>query len=144
MERAIQFFAAVNFLVIGLSHIFQRDVWVEFFAKLHSLRRLGPFAEGFLYLNFGSLLVSFHNVWSDRFLVELKKARLSAGITKVEAAELLGRPQSFISNCESGERRVDVVEFLAFCELYGADSKAILDSISPVGHRQSRKPSRKL
>ena len=69
MERSIQFFAAMNFFVIGLSHIFQRDVWVEYFAKLHSLGRLGPFAEGFLYLNFGALLVSFHNVWSGPEIV---------------------------------------------------------------------------
>ena len=64
MEQAIQFFTSVNFFVIGLSHIFQRSVWVEYFAKLHSLGRLGPFAEGFLYLNFGALIVSFHNVWT--------------------------------------------------------------------------------
>src|SRR6187551_3715938 len=64
MEREIQIFAAVNFFVIGLSHIFQRSVWVEYFAKLHSLGRLGPIAEGFLYLNFGALIVSFHNVWT--------------------------------------------------------------------------------
>lgn len=64
MERTVQIFAAVNFFVIGLSHIFQRGAWVEFFAKLHSLGRLGAFAEGFLYLNFGAMIVSFHNVWS--------------------------------------------------------------------------------
>jgi hypothetical protein len=64
MEREMQAFAAVNFLVIGLSHIFQRGVWVQFFAKLHALGRLGPFAEGFLYLNFGALIVTFHNVWT--------------------------------------------------------------------------------
>ncbi len=64
MEKAIQVFVAVNFFVIGLSHIFQRNAWVEYFAKLHSLGRLGPFAEGFLYLNFGALIVSFHNVWT--------------------------------------------------------------------------------
>ena len=64
METAIQIFASVNFFVIGLSHIFQRSAWVEFFAKLHSLGRLGPFAEGFLYLNFGAMIVSFHNVWT--------------------------------------------------------------------------------
>ena len=64
MEREIQVFVAVNFFVIGLSHIFQRSAWVEFFAKLHSLGRLGPFAEGFLYLNFGAMIVSFHNVWT--------------------------------------------------------------------------------
>ncbi len=64
MEKTIQVFVAVNFFVIGLSHLFQRSVWVEYFAKLHSLGRLGPFAEGFLYLNFGALIVSFHNVWT--------------------------------------------------------------------------------
>ncbi len=64
MARSIEFFAALNFFVIGLSHIFQRSVWVEYFAKLHSLGRLGPIAEGFLYLNIGALIVSFHNVWT--------------------------------------------------------------------------------
>lgn len=64
MEKPIQIFAAVSFLVIGLSHIFQRSGWVEYFAKLHSLGRLGPFAEGFLCLNFGAVIVSFHNVWT--------------------------------------------------------------------------------
>ena len=64
MERAIQIFASVNFFVIGISHIFQPSAWVEYFAKLHSLGRLGAYAEGFLLLNFGALIVSFHNVWT--------------------------------------------------------------------------------
>lgn len=64
MEKAIQIFAAVNFLVIGLSHVFQRNVWVDYFAKLQSLGKLGAFAEGFLYLNIGALIVSCHNVWT--------------------------------------------------------------------------------
>jgi hypothetical protein len=64
VEREIQVFVAVNFFVIGLSHMFQRSAWVEYFAKLHSLGRLGAFAEGFLYLNFGAMIVSFHNVWT--------------------------------------------------------------------------------
>ncbi len=64
MQNTIQLFVAVNFFVIGLSHIFQREAWIEYFAKLHSLGRLGPFAEGFLYLNFGAMIVSFHNVWT--------------------------------------------------------------------------------
>ena len=64
MEKAIQIFASVNFLVIGLSHVFQRNVWVDYLAKLHSLGKLGAFAEGFLYLNIGALIVSCHNVWT--------------------------------------------------------------------------------
>ena len=64
MEKAVQIFVAVNYFVIGFSHIFQKGVWLEYFAKLRSLGRVGAFAEGFLYLNFGALIVSFHNVWT--------------------------------------------------------------------------------
>jgi len=64
------------------------------------------------------------SVFSDRyrrFLSQLKTARIEAGLSQTEAANRLGRPQSFVSKCESGERRVDVVELLGFCEVYGID-----------------------
>ena len=69
MERAVQVFAAVSFLVIGLSHLLQPKAWVEFFTKLRELGRAGAFAEGFLSLNFGAVIVSFHNVWSGPAIV---------------------------------------------------------------------------
>jgi hypothetical protein len=59
----------VSFLVIGLSHIFQPGAWVEFFTKLRSLGRPDVFAEGFISLNFGAVIVSFHNVWSGPAVV---------------------------------------------------------------------------
>lgn len=64
MERAVQIFAAVNFLVIGISHIFQPRAWVEFFFLLRDKGRAGAFLNGFLSLGTGSLIVGFHNVWS--------------------------------------------------------------------------------
>lgn len=54
-----------------------------------------------------------------RFLERLRAARLEAGLGQVEVAELLGKPQSFVSKCESGERRVDVIELAAFGRIYG-------------------------
>lgn len=36
----------------------------------------------------------------------LRKARLAAGYSQIEAAALLGKPQSFISKCELGERKI--------------------------------------
>ena len=48
----------------------------------------------------------------------LREARENAGLTQSEAAAALDRPQSFVSKCESGERRVDVVELEDFAELY--------------------------
>jgi transcriptional regulator with XRE-family HTH domain len=42
----------------------------------------------------------------------LAKERRSMGLTQTELAERLGRPQSFVSKYETGERRLDVIEFL--------------------------------
>jgi hypothetical protein len=64
MERAIEIFAAVQFLVIGLSHLLQPRVWVEFFTWLRGKGHAGVFVNGFLSLTFGSLIVAFHNVWT--------------------------------------------------------------------------------
>lgn len=52
------------------------------------------------------------------FLQRLRSAREEAGLTQAEAAAKLSRAQSFISKCESGERRVDFVELQIFAELY--------------------------
>jgi len=51
-------------------------------------------------------------------LKRLKAARMEAGLTQEEVAKLLGKPQSFISKSESGERRVDVVELRHLAEIY--------------------------
>lgn len=52
------------------------------------------------------------------FLRKLRQARLQAGLSQEKAARLLRRPQSFVSKCESGERRVDVIEAKQFAQLY--------------------------
>jgi len=63
MERATELFAAINCIVIGLSHLVQPRVWVDFFIRLRSMGRAGVFVNGFLSLWFGSIIVAFHNVW---------------------------------------------------------------------------------
>jgi uncharacterized membrane protein len=65
VEKAIEMYAAVNFLVIGLSHLLQPRVWVDFFTWLRSKGHAGVFVNGFLSLGFGSIIVSFHNVWTE-------------------------------------------------------------------------------
>ncbi len=60
-------------------------------------------------------------IYSDeyqKFLGQLKRARKEAGMTQVKVAAILGKPQSFVSKCESGERRVDVVELAEFARIY--------------------------
>ena len=47
----------------------------------------------------------------------LTEARAKAGLTQVQLAEKLHRPQSFVAKYEGGERRIDVVEF---CDIASA------------------------
>jgi hypothetical protein len=63
MEQATQVFAAVSFLVIGLSHLAQSKAWVTFYQALAARGTVGAFLEGFVILNFGAIIVAFHNVW---------------------------------------------------------------------------------
>lgn len=46
----------------------------------------------------------------------LKAARLKSGMTQKNLSDLLGKPQSYVSKYESGERRVDFIEVLEICE----------------------------
>lgn len=49
---------------------------------------------------------------------KLKQARLSAGFTQKEVAQKLGKPQSFVSKVESGERRLDIAELKGMATIY--------------------------
>jgi len=54
----------------------------------------------------------------QRMLRQLRHARKDSSLTQVQVARKLKRPQSFVSNCESGERRVDLIEAWEFAQLY--------------------------
>ncbi|AEG31622.1 helix-turn-helix domain-containing protein [Thiomicrospira cyclica] len=45
-------------------------------------------------------------------LIQLRK---NSGLTQSELAEYIGVDQSFISKIERGERRLDIVEFVLYC-----------------------------
>ena len=64
MERAVQIYAIVNLLVIGISHVVRPRVWVDFFVFLRERGEAGVFAVAVLNLIFGSIIVAFHNVWT--------------------------------------------------------------------------------
>lgn len=45
----------------------------------------------------------------------LRQVRTEAGLRQVDLAAKLGQPQSFVSKCESGERRLDLLELEQVC-----------------------------
>ncbi len=63
----------------------------------------------------------------------LIEARERAGLTQSEVAQQLGRVQSFVSKYEQGERRLDVVDFLAVCECLTIDPADLLRELRRGG-----------
>jgi hypothetical protein len=88
--RAIQTFAMVHFLVIGLSHALQPRAWAEFFVWLRGRGHPGVFVHGFLSLGFGSMIVAFHDVWSGPPLL----LTVAGWLYLVKAALCLVAPRS--------------------------------------------------
>ncbi|MFC4172291.1 helix-turn-helix domain-containing protein [Microvirga sp. GCM10011540] len=69
---------------------------------------------------------SIYTQQHQRLCELLIEARKKASLTQVEVAERLGKPQSFVAKYEGGERRLDVVEFVAVARALGADPASLL------------------
>ena len=55
------------------------------------------------------------------FLDLLRQARIDVGMTQADVARKLGVPQSYVSKCESGTRRMDVTEVHAWLDAVDRD-----------------------
>lgn len=79
---------------------------------------------------------SLHTPEYAAFRKILIAKREQAGITQAAIAETLGVPQSFVSKYESGERRVDVIEFIQICQAIGVEPKTVIEQLmSKIGLR---------
>lgn len=68
--QMIQALLSIPFLLMGVSHIVQPKMWIEFFSYLHSLGFVGVMFRTFsLELIPAISLVTFHLVWSGPELV---------------------------------------------------------------------------
>ena len=54
----------------------------------------------------------------DAIVQQLILARQETELTQREVSARIGRAHSFLSKCETGERRVDVLELLQLAKLY--------------------------
>lgn len=62
----------------------------------------------------------------QKLLERLKAARKDNGITQAALAKRLRKPQSFVSKYESGERRLDIAEYLEIAAALGIGEDALL------------------
>jgi transcriptional regulator with XRE-family HTH domain len=63
------------------------------------------------------------------FLIEKRK---KAGLTQADVAKKLRRYQSFIATVEGGQRKIDVVELLAFADAIGFDPREAIKRLLSV------------
>ena len=71
---------------------------------------------------------SQHSKQYRAFLGKLRAARSESGLTQVQVAKSLRKPQSWVSKSESGERRLDPVELCELARLYDKDVRFFLPS----------------
>ena len=75
------------------------------------------------------------SVFTDAYrhlMKALIQERKDAKITQQELSDKLGKPQSFVSKYESGERRLDVVELLQITEVLGIDIFPLIREIQAM------------
>ena len=75
---------------------------------------------------------SIHSPEYKVFLKRLRECRQAKRMTQAQVAKALGKPQSFVSKIESGERRLDPMELKALAKLYGVSVDRLL------GHGKSQ------
>lgn len=72
------------------------------------------------------------------FVQALIEGRRAAQLRQVDLAERLGKPQSFVSKYETGERRLDVVEFLVIAKQIGLDPHRLIERLTVVVTAETR------
>ncbi|HWH33114.1 MAG TPA: helix-turn-helix transcriptional regulator [Egibacteraceae bacterium] len=76
---------------------------------------------------------TLHSAEQGRLVELLRQMRVEARLTQAQVATRLGRPQSFVSKYESGERRLDLVELAAVAEALETDLGGIVHRFQAAG-----------
>lgn len=76
---------------------------------------------------------SIHSQRYANFLHALKTVRLERNVTQVELAKRLEESQVFISKCERGERRLDLIETMQWCHALGISLAELAQQIDDLG-----------
>lgn len=75
---------------------------------------------------------SIHSKETEILCAWLKQQREHKSLTMREAARLIDKPHSFIGKIESGQRRLDVVEYIWYCQKLGLNPNEGINLIASV------------
>jgi transcriptional regulator with XRE-family HTH domain len=90
----------------------------------------------------GEMAKSIHTDQYATFRSILIAERRKAELSQQALADKLGKPQSFVSKIEMGERRLDVIEFLELMSAIGSDPSVILKQLQRTQRAASFKTRR--
>ncbi len=60
------------------------------------------------------------------FIKQLVLARKASGLTQMQVAEKLSKPQSYIAKVEGADRKLDVMEFVELCQAINVDPTTLI------------------
>lgn len=75
---------------------------------------------------------SLHTPEYEQFRKLLLLAREESGLTQLEVATRLAKPQSFVAKYEGGERRVDVIEYIEICQALNVDPIDLINKLRSI------------
>ncbi len=67
---------------------------------------------------------SLHNPQYIRLVAWLKEQREAQGLSMRDLAARLDVPHSFVGKTEQGERRLDILEYVQYCEALGLEPES--------------------
>lgn len=85
---------------------------------------------------------AIHTARHRRLREMIKARRVELGLTQAAVAHSLGRHQPFVANIESGERRLDVVEFMALADILEIDPTAVVSALKAIPDGRKGKPAK--
>ncbi|PLP97922.1 transcriptional regulator [Cupriavidus pauculus] len=82
---------------------------------------------------------TIHSEQYAHLLALLRSAREAAELTQIQLASRLGETQSFVSKCERGERRLDLIELRLWCAAIGVPLIEFVTRLEQAVGRSSRR-----
>jgi hypothetical protein len=98
-----------------------------FFMKQYIVFLVSNFATFYIVSIIETMKPSPYTVHYENLRIWLKQQREESGLSLRAASELLGRHHSVLGKMEQDRRKIELSEFIEYCQLIGADPHEGLD-----------------